>query len=70
VAANGEDALEVAQRERPDLILLDVRMPELDGVETCGRLKTNDKTRSIPLSWPPPSATPSPRPSMRAPMIL
>ena len=49
VAANGEDALEVAQRERPDLILLDVRMPELDGVETCGRLKTNDKTRSIPI---------------------
>ncbi|MBP1726708.1 MAG: two-component system response regulator MprA [Deltaproteobacteria bacterium] len=45
VTANGE----VAQRERPDLILLDIRMPELDGVETCVRLKTHDKTRSTPV---------------------
>jgi len=49
VAANGEEAIEVAQRERPHLILLDIRMPELDGVETCVRLKTHEKTRSIPV---------------------
>jgi DNA-binding response OmpR family regulator len=49
VAANGEEAIEVAQRERPHLILLDIRMPELDGVETCVRLKTHDKTHSIPV---------------------
>jgi CheY-like chemotaxis protein len=49
LAANGEEALEVARRERPHLILLDIRMPELDGVETCVRLKTDDTTRSIPI---------------------
>jgi CheY-like chemotaxis protein len=49
VARNGEEAIEVAQRERPHLILLDIRMPDLDGVETCVRLKTHDKTRSIPV---------------------
>jgi two-component system alkaline phosphatase synthesis response regulator PhoP len=49
VATNAEEAIEVAQRERPHLILLDIRMPELDGVETCVRLKTHDKTRSIPV---------------------
>lgn len=48
-AANGEEAIEVAQRERPDLILLDIRMPELDGIETCVRLRANEKTRSIPV---------------------
>jgi DNA-binding response OmpR family regulator len=49
VAGNGEEALEVARRERPHLILLDIRMPELDGVETCVRLKANDETHSIPV---------------------
>jgi two-component system alkaline phosphatase synthesis response regulator PhoP len=49
MAANGEEAIELAQRERPDLILLDIRMPELDGVETCVRLKTHEETRSIPV---------------------
>jgi CheY-like chemotaxis protein/CRP-like cAMP-binding protein len=49
VAGNGEEALEVARRERPHLILLDIRMPELDGVETCVRLKADDETHSIPV---------------------
>jgi DNA-binding response OmpR family regulator len=48
-AANGEEALELAEQERPDLILLDIRMPELDGVATCTRLKGNPKTHSIPI---------------------
>ena len=48
-ASNGEEALVLAERERPDLILLDIRMPELDGVAACTRLKASDKTHSIPI---------------------
>ncbi len=50
VANNGLSALEIAQRKpRPDLILLDVMMPEMDGLETCKRLKGNPQTKNIPV---------------------
>src|SRR5215471_16946093 len=49
VATTGTQALEVVNRVRPDLILLDVMMPEMDGFETCRRLKTSDATRDIPV---------------------
>ena len=49
VATNGKQALEVVQRVRPDLILLDVMMPEMDGFETCRRLKGAESTRNIPI---------------------
>jgi diguanylate cyclase (GGDEF)-like protein len=49
VASNGEDALEIAQRERPDLILLDVMMPNMDGFEVCQYLKESPITRKIPV---------------------
>jgi CheY-like chemotaxis protein/pSer/pThr/pTyr-binding forkhead associated (FHA) protein/CRP-like cAMP-binding protein len=48
-AANGAEALVLAEQERPDLIILDIRMPELDGVTTCKRLKASKKTYSIPI---------------------
>ncbi len=48
-AYNGEEALQQVQQERPDLILLDVMMPLLDGFEVCKRLKENDETRLIPV---------------------
>ena len=48
-AANGEQALEVTEREQPDLILLDVMMPGMDGFEVCRRLKSQDRTRNIPI---------------------
>ncbi len=48
-APNGEVALRVAARAKPDLILLDVLMPELDGYETCRRLKASQETRDIPV---------------------
>lgn len=48
-AANGKQALEMATQHLPDLILLDVMMPEMDGIETCRRLKTRTQTASIPV---------------------
>jgi len=46
---NGQTALKVAAKARPSLILLDVMMPELDGLETCRRLKAGEATRDIPV---------------------
>jgi len=50
VATNGERALQVAQaKPQPDLILLDIMMPGMDGYEVCERLKSDDRTRDIPV---------------------
>ena len=49
VAEDGESALERAAYARPDLILLDVMMPGIDGFETCRRLKERPDTRDIPV---------------------
>jgi CheY-like chemotaxis protein len=49
VAANGEEAIELAKRENPQLILLDIEMPGVDGIETCKRLKAEEKTQHIPV---------------------
>ncbi len=49
VATNGKQALDVVARVRPALILLDVMMPEMDGFETCRRLKAADDSREIPV---------------------
>jgi signal transduction histidine kinase len=46
---NGQLALEVAENEKPDLILLDIMMPEMDGYEVCRRLKENPKLKDIPV---------------------
>ena len=49
-ATSGGIALEIArQTDKPDLILLDVMMPEIDGYEVCRRLKESDKTKDIPV---------------------
>jgi CheY-like chemotaxis protein len=48
-ASNGEEALELAEKEEPQVILLDVKMPGIDGIEVCRRLKEEDKTRFIPV---------------------
>ena len=48
-AKNGAQALERVKTESPDLILLDVNMPEMDGYEVCRRLKSQEWTRDIPI---------------------
>ncbi len=49
VATTGEKALERAERTLPDLILLDILLPGIDGYETCRRLKNSEKTKEIPI---------------------
>ena len=49
-AMDGKDALEIVQHvSRPDLILLDVMMPGIDGFETCRRLKADEQSKEIPV---------------------
>jgi two-component system chemotaxis response regulator CheY len=48
-AADGVEALEVAQRERPSLVFLDVDMPRLDGIETCRQLRGDDATTNATI---------------------
>lgn len=48
-ATNGIQALEIATKELPDIILLDIRMPDMNGYEVCRKLKENSTTRDIPI---------------------
>ena len=48
-ALDGEQALEKARAEKPDLIVLDIMMPKLDGYETCKRLKADPEVKDVPV---------------------
>ncbi len=48
-AANGQEAIEIAQQIHPDLILMDYQMPLLNGIEACATLKDSSETRDIPV---------------------
>jgi signal transduction histidine kinase len=48
-AENGRRALEVVEGEKPDVVVLDVFMPEMDGIETCRRIKNNPTTHFLPV---------------------
>jgi CheY-like chemotaxis protein len=48
-ANSGHDALALVTAEKPDLILLDVMMPDMDGIEVCQHLQADDETRTIPV---------------------
>ena len=47
--ANGQEALDAIQEERPDLVLLDIMLPEIDGFEVCQRIKSNPETQDLPV---------------------
>ena len=47
--SNGQECLESVAEKIPELILLDINMPVLNGLETCKHLKTNDKFKNIPI---------------------
>lgn len=46
-AENGRKGIEIAQKKQPDLILLDLMMPELDGIETCELIRSNEQLKNI-----------------------
>lgn len=48
-AYNGEEAMEAVAKEKPDLLVLDIGMPKMDGWEVCRRLKAQESTRQIPI---------------------
>ncbi|MDD5291895.1 MAG: response regulator [Candidatus Omnitrophica bacterium] len=48
-ADNGMDALDIAKEKLPDLIILDIMMPQMDGMAVSQRLKENDSTKDIPV---------------------
>jgi DNA-binding response OmpR family regulator len=49
VARDGQEAITLALKEHPDLILLDVVMPNMDGFEACRQLRAHEETRSTPI---------------------
>lgn len=49
IAKNGNKAMEFAEANRPDVILLDIMMPGMNGYDVCGKLKKSEKTRDIPI---------------------
>lgn len=45
IARNGAEAIEIGNKEKPDVIILDVMMPEVDGYEVCKKIKANEETK-------------------------
>lgn len=50
-ASNGEEGISQAEKHSPDIILLDVMMPEMDGIEVCERLRSNPNTKNVRICF-------------------
>lgn len=48
-ASNGEEAINIVRIEQPDLVLMDILMPKLDGYTVCNQIKSDEATRAIPV---------------------
>ncbi len=48
-ATTGERAVELAGEHRPDLVLMDIQLPDIDGVQALGRLRADERTRTVPV---------------------
>ena len=48
-ASNGRDAVAITRKEKPDLVLMDVRLPLLDGYQACKQINANPETRNVPV---------------------
>ncbi len=48
-ASNGEEALDIVKKQKPDLILMDLMMPKMDGYTACSKIKTDPETKAIPV---------------------
>ena len=48
-AYDGKEALAAVEKEIPDLVILDIMMPEIDGVEVCRRFRANEKLNNVPI---------------------
>jgi DNA-binding response OmpR family regulator len=49
IARDGQECLDQIAAERPDVLVVDLNLPKLDGFEVCRRLRADDKTRSLPI---------------------
>jgi len=49
LAKNGQEALDLVQNKRPDIVLLDLRLPDIDGCEVCRKIKADKTLKDIPV---------------------